>query len=256
MILVLIMGLIIIGPHLKFDRGQLPPKEKALTEKPSVRMVLVLDDLGYTDKGLGSLKDIEVPLTLAVLPGTPYVEKVCSFARNNEMEVIVHLPMEPENSTSALEKETILTNMDDETIRNSVSGMINSVRGARGISNHMGSKATADRRVMKIIMEELKKRNMIFLDSVTTRRSVCREVALETGVPYVKRDIFIDNLKEEDVIHEQLEKAAGIAHSNGKAVVIGHYRPLTIKVLKDAVPGIREEGVEFVRLSEIIRKRE
>ena len=42
---------------------------------------------------------------------------------------------------------------------------IEDVPYAIGINNHMGSKATADERVMKILVDICKERNLILLDS-------------------------------------------------------------------------------------------
>ncbi len=37
---------------------------------------------------------------------------------------------------------------------------------------------------------------MYFLDSLTTAKSVGEEVAKEVGVPYIKRDVFLDSTQD------------------------------------------------------------
>ncbi len=219
------------------------------------RIALVLDDFGYTKTNLAALEDIKVPLTLAVLPNTPYSEKVCSFAGQNGKEAILHLPMEPEREDVSLEKDTILVNMDTETIKAIMSRAFLSVAGVKGVSNHMGSRATRDGRVMGIIFEELKKKGMFFLDSMTTDGSLCMETASNAGIPCVKRDIFIDNVLEEETITRQMKKAGEIARLNGAVVAIGHDRSVTVEVLRKVIPRMEKEGILFVTLSEIVRNR-
>ncbi|MFH1798939.1 MAG: divergent polysaccharide deacetylase family protein [Candidatus Omnitrophota bacterium] len=225
------------------------PKQKM----PSAKIVLVLDDFGYTKKNLENLRSLGIPITMAVLPNAPYTEAVCSFAEENDFEVLLHLPLEPEAQTDSLEKNTIITDMNDESIESIVKNAFRSVFCARGVSNHMGSKATRDERLMKIIMNELSKRNMFFLDSLTTDESVCESAALSVGVVSVRRDIFIDNKTEKPYIEKKMEEAVRMAFAKGRVVVIGHDRSITVEVLKEIVPRLKKQGVKFTTLSTILK---
>lgn len=212
---------------------------------------VVLDDFGYNTRNLESLSKLDVPLTLAVLPGLAYSERVSVFALNNGMEVILHLPMEPEVGGS-LEKDTIMTSMDHNRIDALITLHLSSVPGAVGVSNHMGSSATADREVMKTVISRLKEEGLFFLDSLTTPRSVAAEIAAEKNVPYVRRDVFLDNHSDIAYIMAQMDKAVGIALEKGSAVVIGHDRTKTIESLFFVIPEAERKGVKFVALSELI----
>jgi len=215
-------------------------------------IALVLDDFGYTKKNLRELKNLKTPITLAVLPNAPYTETVCSFAKENGFETIIHLPMEPEKTTESLEKNTITCDMTDAEIKKNVMAAFKSVPSAEGVSNHMGSKATGNERLMTTVFTLLKNKNMFFLDSFTTEKSVSESVAEETGVIRVKRDIFIDNKSDKEYIRAQMDKLKEMAFSKGYVIAIGHDRSLTVKVLHETVPIMKKEGVRFVLLSEMI----
>lgn len=221
-------------------------------EKDIPMFALVLDDFGYTGKNLDAVRDMGIPLTMAVLPNVPYSAAVCSFAQENGLEVILHLPMEPEDRTVSMEECTISGDMSDETVKENIAGAFHSVYTAMGVSNHMGSRATGDSRLMTVVLSDLKKRNMFFLDSCTTGNSVCGQVAVDTGVPYISRDIFIDNKREEEYIRQQLEKAEKRAFSKGSVVAIGHDSSATIDVLRKVIPGMKKRGIRFVKLSEVV----
>lgn len=216
------------------------------------RVAIVLDDLGYSKKDLEKLKEIGVPLTVAVLPDTPYAAEAAAFAVTNGMDVILHCPMEPLNYKGGLEKSTITAVMDDETVKKTFNDSLAKVNFSKGISNHMGSKLTADKRAMRVIFAELKNKGLFYLDSRTSGSTVCPEIAKETGVSFIDRDIFLDNTPEEGAISAQMDKAAKIARIFGDAVAIGHYKTVTIEALKNIVPRLRSEGIEFVRLSELV----
>src|SRR5690606_41144538 len=50
-----------------------------------------------------------------------------------------------------------------------------------GVNNHMGSKATADPRVVSDVLRAVKEAGLFFLDSRTTADSVVAQVARELG---------------------------------------------------------------------------
>ncbi len=224
-------------------------------EDHSPRIALVLDDLGYSMKNMEEIKALEIPVTLAVLPNTPYSKRVCSFADQNGMEIILHMPMEPESQTSGLEVNTIMVNTPPEVIAGFLDKAIQTVPSAKGVSNHMGSKVTGDSRVMENLFPILKERKLFFFDSSTARKSVCELAAEKTMVSYSKRDIFIDHVPTEQGISDQMKKLEEIARSRGLVSAIGHDRSLTVKVLGDVVPGMVERGIRFVTVSDMLETK-
>jgi len=235
---------------LLWGGGEAP--EKAAEAPPEI--ALVLDDFGYTKKNLEALKGIGVPVTMAVLPDAPYSKAVCSFAKENGLEVILHLPMEPLSETEYLEEGTITVDMADPDVKSRVNSAVRCVPGAGGVSNHMGSKATGDKRLMTVVMGCLKEENMFFLDSFTNADSVCGETAENIGMPCVRRDVFLDNEADIDHIRERMLETERIARKKGSAIAIGHDRAVTIEALNEIVPEMKEKGIKFVKLSEIIKK--
>jgi len=229
------------------------PSKFALPVKKSAVVALVLDDFGYSKKNLDALKDLKTPITFAVLPKAPYTEKVCSFAKKNGFEIIIHLPMEPEKETKSLERNTLTCEMTDAEIKKNVMDSFKSVPSATGMSNHMGSKATCDERLMTVVCKLLKKKNMFFLDSFTTEKSVSGKVAKKEGVPCIKRDIFIDHSADAIYIKERMNELEKMAFDKGYVVAIGHDRSLTVKVLEETIPQMKADGVKFVNLSEIVK---
>ncbi len=247
---VVAIGAILIILIFVFEKKDKPTVEKAMFPK----IAIVLDDWGYTDKNLNLLSQIDSPLTLAVLPNLRYSQDVSLLSENEDREVILHLPMEPFSSDSiGLEPDTITCDMSSNKIRQILLLDIKSVSGARGVSNHMGSKATQDKRVMRIIMKELKRRKLYFLDSFVTDKTVVEESAKALGAVCAKRDVFLDNEKNSSYIINQLIELARIAKEYGNAIGIGHESSVTLRVLKDYIPKLKEEGFEFVLLSDLLK---
>jgi hypothetical protein len=216
------------------------------------KIAIVIDDFGYNTNNLARLKTIKQPLTVSVLPNLNYSKVVAENLHALGFEVILHLPLEPREKYR-LEKDTILTSMDEETTRAIINRALDSIRFARGVSNHMGSRVTEDEKTMNIIFSELKKRRLYFLDSLVSGRSVCKSLAKRIGLFFARRDTFLDNEQESNYIKQQLYKLKARAENLGQAIGIGHDRKLTIEVLKEVIPELEKEGFRFVFVSDLVR---
>jgi polysaccharide deacetylase 2 family uncharacterized protein YibQ len=119
----------------------------------------------------------------------------------------------------------------------------------------MGSKATADRALMKIIFKRIKKKGLFFVDSMTSRFSVSADLAGEMGLSYGKRDVFLDNINTREAITKQIMILAQKARHRGYAVAIGHDRHLTMQVIKDEVPWLEHHGFQIVSIKELLKNQ-
>jgi len=219
------------------------------------KIAIVLDDWGYNLDNFYILKDIHQPLTLAILPHLNYSQQIARLAKSADKELILHLPLEPKKSNDYLgwEKFTITVDMSEAKIKEILLKALENLELVKGVSNHMGSRATEDERTMSVIFKELKRRDLYFLDNYVTAGSICRKLANKLSLKFVVRDVFLDNEKNADYIKNQLKKLKNIALNKGKAVGVGHSHPLTLKVLKEEIPKIEKEGFEFVFLSELVK---
>lgn len=217
------------------------------------RLAVVIDDMGGT---LGSLDDIialEVPITIAVLPHLRRSAQVALKAAGHGLDVLLHIPMEPVNvEVNDPGRGAVLTSMSDDEVRAILLEDIAIVPGIVGVNNHMGSKFTADAEKMRVVLEELKSKELFFLDSKTTAESVGADIARELYVKTAERDVFLDNEQDQAYIEVQLRKALALAKRKGKAIAIGHPYPETISAIKAVMAEVEFEGVEIVSVSELI----
>lgn len=228
-----------------------PAAKKTATVETKGRIAIVLDDWGYNLNNLERLEAVKYPLTLAVLPNLPYSVRFAKEAGKKNFEVILHLPEEPRENLS-LEKDTIMTAMTAEEIIRILKEDLTSVYSAKGVSNHMGSKATEDPRTTGIIFKELKRRHLYFLDSFVSASSVCEDLAAKTGLAFAVRDVFLDNQEDPAYIRGQVYKLKSRARFFGQAIGIGHDRQETLQVLKEVMPEIEKEGYKFVFVSDLV----
>ena len=117
----------------------------------------------------------------------------------------------------------------------------------------MGSRGTANPALMTPLLKELKRRNLFFLDSMTSPNSVGGRVSRQIGLPALKRDVFLDNVNEIPAIRTQVRSMVPIARRKGYAVGIGHYHHNTLVVLREEILKLKAEGFEIVSLGELIQ---
>lgn len=217
------------------------------------KVAIVIDDFGYSMNNIGTFLDIGKPLTIAVLPHQQYSARVAALARSRGFEVILHLPLEAQRSDATEEADTIRSSMSDAEIETTLAREFTDVPGAIGANNHQGSKGTEDPRIMTVILRYLKARNLFFLDSLTSSKSVGRDVAAHVGIRYARRTQFLDNNSDPAAIEAELRQLKTVAASTGKAIAICHDRKNTAAVLARMMPELAAEGIEFVYLSEMER---
>lgn len=217
------------------------------------RIAIVLDDWGNSLRQIPALSEIRRPLTVAVLPGLPYSERVSQEARRHGHQVLLHMPMEPMNPDEPQEPDTLLTGMSRQQIRDRLDRSFASVPGAAGMNNHQGSRATADPVLMQGVLEELKRRGLVFVDSYTGR-SVGPELSRRLGVRFARRDVFLDNDNSPAAIRRQLLELVRVASEQGSAIGIGHDRPATLEVLRQDLPALKKAGYTLVHVSELTER--
>ncbi|MDP2044370.1 MAG: divergent polysaccharide deacetylase family protein, partial [Candidatus Omnitrophota bacterium] len=162
---------------------KVPPKVAPVAKG---RIAIVIDDWGYHLNNLGIISQIKQPLTCAVLPNLKNTRAVAQKLHKLKIEIILHLPMQPKEK-HRLEKDTILTNMSVEKMRVILDKDLANVIFAKGVSNHMGSRITEDVNSSAMIMQEVKKHNLYFLDSFVTAKYVCAALAKKMGLSFAKR---------------------------------------------------------------------
>jgi len=223
-------------------------------KKRSVKVAIVIDDWGYNLNNIDLLNSIEIPLTLAILPNLSFSNEIASIGHQHiNRELILHMPMEPENDSLRLEKDTILDSMDSAKITSLIKSAFITVPFAKGISNHMGSKVTRDREVIGTVMKELRSRGMFFLDAVAVSDTICEQVAKDYGIAFAKRDVFLDNVADKEYISTQFDQLIVTALKKGSAVGIGHDKSLTLETIKEKAHQLEDSNIEFVLISELVR---
>jgi uncharacterized protein len=220
-----------------------------------LRIAILIDDIGADLSPVKSLLKIEAPISFAILPHTPRSVTAAELIHKAGRDILLHLPMEPQ----AYPKEkpgpgALFTAMSENELRQVLRRDLDAVPYVSGVNNHMGSSFTEDDEKMIIVMNELKKRGLFFIDSRTTPNSKAGQASREVGIPFASRRIFIDNGQDYASTCKTLrEVLSSSGSSHRELILIGHPYPNTILALTRVIPELKSQGVEIVPVSRMVQ---
>jgi len=213
-------------------------------------MSIIIDDLGQSPDRDSRTLALPGPVTMAIMPDTPHASDFARQAHKAGKTVILHMPMDPATGPYAWHPDIAI-----EELARRLEAALAKVPYAAGINNHMGSRMTAQREPMAWLMGELQQRHLFFVDSRTSAATVAAAEAQRIGLAHVSRDVFLDDVRTTEAITGQLQQGIALARKQGSAVLIGHPYPQTLDVLERALPQLKGQGIELIRLSQMIALR-
>jgi len=165
---------------------------------------------------------------------------------------MLHQPMEPDELSRVNPGPgVLLTSMSPDDIIRQLNANLDEIPDIKGVNNHMGSKMTANAPQMRQIFSVLKKRDLFFVDSRTTSKSVCRLSAGLLQVPFAERDVFLDHRHDAAFIRKQIKTLIRIAKKDGHAIGIAHPHATTCTVLNDSMGELKKQ-VDIVPVSQVV----
>jgi polysaccharide deacetylase 2 family uncharacterized protein YibQ len=248
---------------IKTPEFEVYPKEEIIPRKPiskpipklpkkMPKIALIIDDVGYNKHLIEKFFGLDAVLTFSVLPHIPYQKSISRAALAKGFEIMLHLPMEP-NEYPMIDPGpgVLLTSMSPDTLISQLNKNLDVLPSIRGVNNHMGSKMTTVSTQLYQIFTVLKKRGLFFIDSQTTPDSQCKPSARLLKVPFAQRDIFLDHIQEPDFIRKQINRLVQIAYSHGEAIGIAHPYSVTFEILREVLPELKKKVV-LVPASEVV----
>lgn len=238
------------APQSTIEWDRLP----TMTGRPKI--AIVIDDMGLNRVNSRRMVALSHALTLAYLPYAEQLPDQTAQARARGHELIVHVPMEPDNvkQNNPGPNALLTTNTPEENLAR-LEKDLSRFEGYIGLNNHMGSQFTSNETALRPVLERMKQKGLWFLDSRTIGNSVGGKIAREIGLPYATRDVFLDNVESVAAVTMQLKAAEAVARKRGFAIAIGHPHNATIAALDAWLQTIEQRGFELVPLSAVIAAR-
>ena len=243
-----------------FLGGRLLASERAEMTSGERRgeLAILIDDFGYCGEGTVEMLALPIPFTAAVMPFSKCTETDAEAVRKAGKEIFIHMPMESlTGKREWVGDKGVFRDMTDEEIKARAEEAFAVLPDAKGLNNHMGSAIMEDERSLSAVMDVLKEKNVLFVDSVTTAKSLGRKIAGEKGVTFLARDVFLDSTDDVEVVKKNLRKAAEVALEKGYALAIGHVGPeggmVTVQAIRELIPELEQAGITFVTVNNLAK---
>ncbi|MBM3265845.1 MAG: divergent polysaccharide deacetylase family protein [candidate division Zixibacteria bacterium] len=216
--------------------------------KKTGKMVVVLEDIGTAvpEVARGFLT-IGRPLTFGLVSWKGQPGEMAREAREKKHGLVAQIPMEPyEYPGVSPGRRAVLVEQSDPQNRQVVRDALAAVPEAGGAMAYLGSRILGDSRMLTLVLEEVKTRNLYFLDALAGRGSAGASIAGRLQVRHAAIWGAIDAVDNQERIAAMLDMASYEALDRGQVVVSGRARPNTLAVLKSRLERLELRGIRFV----------
>ncbi len=221
-------------------------KKVPFKENQKAKLAIIFDDV-TTQRQINKINNIGYKTTISLMPPTKAHPNSAKIARKLSFYMI-HFPLEAKYFKGE-EENTLYIKDSYEKIEKRVSQIRKWYPNAKYTNNHTGSKFTSNKESMDKLFKALNKYDFIFMDSKTTSKTVGKQMAQKYNMPYIVRDIFLDNEHNFKYIQNQLKKAIKISKKRGYAIAICHPHSITIDTLRQSKYLLKD--LDLVYLNEL-----
>ncbi len=214
------------------------------------KLAVVIDDIGYRSED-NAIYEMPLEVSVSIIPVSPYATERAEKAFVQQRDILIHQPMQP-LSNIKIEDKALKIGMEKIQIQETIDYARKRVPYAIGLNNHMGSAATANQQLMTYLMEILANEQLFFLDSKTNSQSVASQTAKSFYIPTLERHLFLDDNNSLEDVQHHFDLAVRYAQENELAILIGHPRKNSIKVLKQGIKNLPDD-IELVKISSLWR---
>jgi len=220
-------------------------------------IAIVIDDMGLARRNSTRAVALPTPLTLSYMSYAPDLAEQTAAARAAGHELMLHLPMEPlDVRRNDPGPHALLVNQDESEWRRRTLWSLDRFDGYAGVNNHMGSRFTADAQAMGVVLSEISKRGVFWLDSLTGPRSTGVAQAGKLGMASTSRDLFLDDERDAEAgVPAQLAILERIAREHGDAIGIGHPHARTLNALERWLVEAPKRGFTLISASAMLQHR-
>ncbi len=217
------------------------------------RIALVIGGLGVSQTGTQeALEKLPAEVTLAFASQGNSLGRWMQVARQGGHEIVMQVPLEPfDYPNNNPGRDTLLVDAGADANIESLHKALGRTTNYTGIMNYMGARFTADPEAMGVLMAELGKRGLGYLDDGSSARSLAPDLSLKNGVPYASADTAIDATQDRGEILNKLDQLERTARAKGFAIGTGNAFGITVDTVASWVNEARKRGIEIVPFSAV-----
>lgn len=221
---------------------------------PGAEIAFIVTDLdGSPVKLYRAFMKSPVLFSVALRPDKSDAGRVGREVRQENHEVLLHLPMEPKGYPRVDPgKDAILLDLSRIEIEDRITRCLSAVGPVQGVVSRLGSAALNDPDVLRAVLDELKRRDLPFIDAHTSGSSMVEEIGEETGARTFTVSASLDDDKGTAAsVRARVREIAADAVQKGSIVVMVRPSALVLDILESELPKMKAQGIELVPISRV-----
>ncbi|MCF8467423.1 MAG: divergent polysaccharide deacetylase family protein [Sneathiella sp.] len=221
------------------------------------RIAIVISEIGISKAGtIAAIEKLPGAFTLAFNPYGQDLQTWVNRARNAGHEVLLQIPMEPKGyPANDPGSQALLTSLTEAVNLSRLDWVLKRFSGYTGITNQMGSKFTASTEHIRPVLEVIKKKGLLYLDSRTASDSVAAHVAHTLEIPVAVNNRFLDHKADGATVDLRLTELEDIARRTGSAIGVAYPYPATFEHLSSWAKTLDGKGLALAPVSALINRQ-
>ncbi len=215
------------------------------------RIAIVLYGIGPSASATRTaIQGLPGSITLAFSPYADNLSNLIAEARVAGHEALLMIPMEPTNYPQFDPgPKGLLTSLKPEKNIARLEWILARTSGYVGVTSFMGSRFTRAQPHMIIVLQQLKRRGLLYLESQTGSATQIGEIAKTIQVPYTAAALYIDQRASRPAIDNQLREVELLARKLGQAVAMAYPYPVTLERLSAWSSEVTKRGIVLAPVS-------
>lgn len=200
------------------------------------------------------IKGLPPPVSIAYGPYGRSLQERVTKARAEGHEVLLAIPLEPNDYPNEDPgPHTLLTTLPTDDNIKRLHWLMSRYTGYAGVTNHMGAKFEATQASLKPVLEEIKRRGLIYFDDGSVEASSAGDVAKTLGLDYAVAEVRLDADTSSAEMKKALAALEAAAKAQGTAIGVAEAAPTTVKQITDWAGSLEAKGLVLVPVSAAMR---
>jgi len=232
------------------------PSRYAQASGGPARVAVLVSGLGIPGGPDGDvIKGLPPPVSIAYGAYGRSLQEWVTKARADGHEVLLAIPLEPNDyPTEDPGPHTLLTSLPTDENLKRLHWLMSRYTGYVGVTNHMGAKFEATQSALQPVLEELKRRGLVYFDDGSAEGSAAAAIAKGLGLDYAVAEVRLDADTSADLAKALAELEAA-AKASGAAIGVAKAAPSTVKQIADWAGSLESKGLVLVPVSAAMRSQ-
>jgi hypothetical protein len=215
------------------------------------KIAIVLYGIGPSGSATrAAIQGLPGSITLAFSPYADNLSNSIAEARIAGHEALLMVPMEPKNYPQFDPgPKGLLTSLEPEKNIARLEWILSRTSGYIGVTSFMGSRFTRAQRHMIVVLQQLRRRGLLYLESQIGSATQIGEIAKTVRVPYAANALYIDERASRPAIDSQLREIERLAKKLGGAIAMAYPYPVTLERLSAWSRDVTKRGFVLAPVS-------